>query len=204
MRLTTFLAIAGLLTLVGCSNWGSQSTTRAANFTDSDLERAIKTQLATDTSLPASDIKVDADAAKNQATLSGTVHTEQERIRAVDLAKAARPGLTVEDKIDVKPRELSRADYTEDLAREEGRKATSTGDKIGSSIDDAWIHSKISSKLFADKDTPSRKINVDVNDNVVTLRGEVESQTSKMEAERIAKETEGVKRVVNRLIVKAG
>jgi len=40
-----------------------------------------------------------------------------------------------------------------------------------------------------------------VADNVVTLRGNVESTYARSEAERIAKETDGVKKVTNQLKV---
>jgi osmotically-inducible protein OsmY len=60
---------------------------------------------------------------------------------------------------------------------------------------------KIVAKLIGDADTPERKINVDVVDNVVTLRGTVDSPQQKAEAERIAKETDGVKSVKNQLKV---
>jgi hyperosmotically inducible periplasmic protein len=202
MRLTTFLLILGLVTLVGCST--SSDKTAAAGMTDSDLERSIKTQIATDPQVPAGDISVSADADKNTATLSGTVTTEAARTRIVNLAKLSRPGLSVTDKIDVKPTEVSRADYTEDMAAEARRKADSLGDKIGKSLDDAWIHTKITTKLSTDSETPAHKINVDVMNKVVTLRGEVKTSTAKMEAGRIAKETDGVKAVNNLLRVKAG
>ncbi len=70
---------------------------------------------------------------------------------------------------------------------------------MGASLDDAWIHMKIVARLIGDADTPERKINVDVVNNVVTLRGAVDTAEQRTEAERIARETEGVKRVVNQL-----
>ena len=88
----------------------------------------------------------------------------------------------------MKPTEISRSEYTEEMAREAREKAKTAGDKIGTSINDAWIHTKITSKLISDKDTPARKINIDVVDGVVTLRGEVNTTTAKDEADRIAKE----------------
>ena len=42
---------------------------------------------------------------------------------------------------------------------------------------------------------------VDVNNNAVTLRGRVETAAQKTEAERVAKNTEGVKSVSNQLKV---
>src|SRR6185503_19078777 len=124
----------------------------------------------------------------NKVKLSGTVPTEGLRTQAVEIAKEVRPTAELTDKIDVKPRELTRSDYTEQMANDARVRAKTAGDSIGSSIDDAWIHTKITSKLIVDKDTPAHKINVDVMDGVVTLRGQVTSVTAKQEAERIAKE----------------
>lgn len=92
------------------------------------------------------------------------------RTRAVELAKSANAALVITDNIAVKPRELTRAEYTEDQARSERTKAKDYKEKIGDSLDDAWIHTKIVTKLIADAKTPERKINVDVVNNAVTLR----------------------------------
>jgi osmotically-inducible protein OsmY len=173
-------------------------------MSDSDLQTVVQSRLNADPELNAAKLDVDADAKDNRVTLSGTVSTEALRSQAVETAKAARPALEVTDKIDVKPREISRSEYTEDMARDAREKAKAAGDKIGTSINDAWIHTKITSKLISDKDTPARKINIDVVDGVVTLRGEVKTPTAKDEADRIAKDTEGVKRVRNLLKITAG
>lgn len=191
-----------LLFAAGCSQPGS--TTSANVSTDSQLEQDIRGRLNADPDLRAANLDVDAHAKDNKVTLSGTVPSEDMRNRAVEMAKAASPSLEVTDKIDVKPREISRTEYTEEMARNDRERAKASGDTIGSSINDAWIHTKISSKLIADKDTPARKINVDVVDGVVTLRGRVDSVAAKQDAERIAKETDGVKRVRNMLTVAAG
>ena len=202
MRTALLLTAAGFLVLAGCSQPGS--TTSANVSTDSQLEQDIRGRLDADPDLKAAKLDVDAHAKDNKVTLSGTVPSEDMRNRAVEMAKAARPALEVTDKIDVKPREISRSEYTEEMARDAREKAKASGDTIGSSINDAWIHTKISSKLITDKDTPARKINVDVVDGVVTLRGQVDTSAAKAEAARIAMETEGVKRVRNMLKVTAG
>jgi osmotically-inducible protein OsmY len=94
-----------------------------------------------------------------------------------------------------------RGEYSEKQAAEERERAKQSKETIGDTLDDAWIHTKIVAKLIADSDTPERKINVDVVNNVVTLRGEVDTAQAKTDAEKIAKETEGVKSVVNQLKV---
>src|SRR5436305_1609591 len=91
--------------------------------------------------------------------------------------------------------------YTEEQAREERERAKANKETIGQSLDDAWIHTKIVAKLIGDTQTPERKINVDVVDGAVTLRGQVDTAEAKAEAERVAKETDGVKKVMNQLKV---
>ena len=202
MRTLLLPITAGFLLLGACSQPGS--TTSANVSTDSQLQQDIQGRLNADPDLSAAKLDVDAHAKDNRVTLSGTVPSETLRTRAVEMAKAGRPGLEVTDKIDVKPREVSRSEYTEEMARDARERAKASGDTVGSSINDAWIHTKISSKLVTDKDTPARKINVDVVDGVVTLRGQVGTADAKAEAARIAMETDGVKRVRNQLIVRAG
>jgi osmotically-inducible protein OsmY len=200
---TAGLCTAGLcavgLSLGGCSD--REATTSASRTTNASLESAIQSRLASDPAL--SEVRVSADAEKNQVTLSGSVETQDQRMRATEFARAVNPALTVADTIDVKPREIVRSEYTEDMARQAREKAKAIGEKIGASLDDAWLYTKITSKLVADKDTPARTIHVDVVNGVVSLRGKVDTASAKGEAERLAKETEGVKRVINLLTVQS-
>jgi len=172
-------------------------------MTDSELENKIKAKLDSDAQLKAARLSISANADKNEATISGSVGAQALRTRAVNLAREASPGLILTDKIDVTPRELTREEYTEENAREEREKARGAGENVGDSLDDAWIHTKIVAKLVTNAGAPERKINVDVVNNVVTLRGAVDTAEQKTEAGRVAKETEGVKRVVNQLKVGA-
>ena len=91
--------------------------------------------------------------------------------------------------------------YTEEQAREEREKAKANKETVGQSLEDAWIHTKLVAKLIGDSKTPERNINVDVVDGAVTLRGSVDTAEAKAEAERVAKETDGVKKVTNQLKV---
>ena len=117
--LTGLSSVIMLGLLAGCSQTGSTTSASApSTMTDSDLQRAIQSSLEADAQLSAAKIDIDADAKDNKITLKGTVPTETMRIRAVELAKAGRPNLEVTDKIDVKPGNIDRKDYTEDMARE--------------------------------------------------------------------------------------
>ena len=114
---TACMLTALALGMVACDS-ATETSTSQPRMSDSDLKTAIKTKLDGDAQLKAADIDVSAEAEKNAATLSGTVESQALRTRAVELARAARAGLIVTDKIDVKPRELTRAEYTQENAME--------------------------------------------------------------------------------------
>ena len=197
MRLVGSIGVvAAALFLSMCSTAPKSQT---AVVTDSELEQSIKNRLKENAALREADLSVDADVSDNKVVLKGTVSTESLRTEAVSIAKASRPGVVVEDKIDVKPKEVQLSDYTESMAREARENGRAAGDKIGDSLEDAWIHTKIVTKLMADADTPAHRINVDVVKNVVTLRGSVKTTDARSEANRIASETSGVSRVHNLL-----
>ena len=193
------------LSLNGCAAAGSREATTGqtskAQMTNSELEEEIKARFKTDARLVAANLSVDANVNRNEITLSGTVGSEWLRTKALELAKSEHADMTVTTKIDVKPGEVSRTAYTIERAREERSIAKAQGETIGDSLDDAWIHTEIVAQLIGNSATPERKINVDVKNNVVTLRGTVETAEQKTEAVQIAKNTEGVKSVNNQLKV---
>src|SRR5215475_14956162 len=65
------------------------------------------------------------------------------------------------------------------------------------SVADSAITAIVKSKLAVDNETSSANINVDTKGGVVTLTGIVATQANKEQAERIARNTEGVTRVIN-------
>jgi hyperosmotically inducible protein len=171
-------------------------------MSNDELDRLVTAKINSDAALVAYNLKVDADADKNAVTISGTVPTESLRMKAVDAAKTVSAGLVVTDKIDVKPGNIDRKDYTEDMAREARERAAKSSESIGDSLDDAWIHTKIRSKLLGQGEFPGGSLNVDVKNNVVTLRGTVATKADRTKAEQIARTTEGVKSVRNQLVIK--
>ena len=72
---------------------------------------------------------------------------------------------------------------------------------VGCGTNDPGITTAVKSKLAADERTSAMKIDVDTNQKVVTLNGTVQTDAEKAAAEQIAKSTEGVTSVVNRLSV---
>jgi len=78
---------------------------------------------------------------------------------------------------------------------------TAAGKKTGEVVTDASITTAVKTKLLGDGETPGLKINVDTEDGVVTLHGDVANAEARAEAVRLARTTKGVKRVVDKLTV---
>jgi osmotically-inducible protein OsmY len=135
---------------------------------------------------------IDVDTRSNIVTLTGAVGTESERRRAVALARSTDGVREVIDKLRVDP-------------------AVRTGDRAEQipgvqplPRPDPWVTMKIQSQYFLDPAVKGHKIDVTTREGVVTLTGNVESEALKRQAERIAADTEGVTRVVNRLTAQSG
>ena len=96
----------------------------------------------------------------------------------------------------------TRADYdrADTNYRAEARNA---GQSIGQGAEDGWIHFKTRLALAAVNDLRDSTINVDVDNNVVTLRGSVANAQQKAAAAKAAQAVEGVKSVKNQLTVSA-
>lgn len=72
------------------------------------------------------------------------------------------------------------------------------------SATDATVTTAVKNKLAADPTTSAARINVDTSNGVVTLSGAVPTAAEKSEAERIARNTQGVTQVVNNITVERG
>lgn len=95
---------------------------------------------------------------------------------------------------------ISRADYDKDRAKYEAEKGTST---IGQGANDSWIWFKTKSALATTNDLRDSTINVDVTNDVITLKGTVATAAQKAQAETVAKGIEGQKGIKNELKVQA-
>jgi hyperosmotically inducible protein len=97
-------------------------------------------------------------------------------------------------------KEVSRTEYDKDRAKYEAEKGAST---IGQGANDSWIWFKTKSALATTNELRDSTINVDVSNDVVTLKGTVATAAEKAKAEEVAKAIEGVKSVTNSLKVDA-
>jgi hyperosmotically inducible periplasmic protein len=73
--------------------------------------------------------------------------------------------------------------------------------QVGEFVSDAGLTAKIRSKMALDDSVRARTIGVSTIDGVVTLAGTVGSAAEHDRAVRLARETDGIKQVVDHLVV---
>ena len=76
------------------------------------------------------------------------------------------------------------------------------GDKLSDRVTDASLTAKIKSKMALDDHVKARAINVDTTGSVATLTGVVASADERTRALQLARDTEGITRVVDKLEVR--
>jgi hyperosmotically inducible periplasmic protein len=119
--------------------------------------------------------------------------------------RAANANVAANTNVNATPsprRGLTREEYERDRDRYT-REAKDAGRTIGSGLNDGWLWVKTRFELAAADDLRDSTINVDVDNDVVTLSGTVATAAQKTRAETIAKSVEGVKSVKNLLKVAA-
>lgn len=156
--------------------------------TDAMLKDRVAYRLETNTLVRKYDVKVKVEG--GVAMLSGTVATAAQKAEAEKIAKV--DGVTrVENTIAVD------ADVDKTL----GERIKGGFSKTGEKISDGWITTKLNWFFVGEDLLKGSKIDVDTKDNVVTLKGTVESPAGRARAVELAKATEGVKTVVNQLTI---
>lgn len=198
-------ALAGAVVLavatVGCSQ------------TDPGITTAVKSKLAADDVVKS--YRIDVDTKEGVVTLSGEVDNAAAKARAVELARGTEgvrdvvdktaivAGVTppggIDDKAAATTGQAARdADKKIDDAQ---KKAGETADNIGDATKDAALTAAVKSKFLADTKISGLKIDVDTRLGIVTLNGTVPTAAEKQRAVAVAKETDGVKKVVDNLKV---
>lgn len=162
---------------------------RSLQQTDKTLQDRIDYRMETSPMLKKYNIHVKVDA--SVAWLSGDVATETQKVEATRLAKI--DGVSkVQNDLKVSPNaDVSVADRI--------KKGLN---KTGEAITDSWITTKVHWFFMGEDLLKGSDINVDTADHVVTLKGTVASTAGRARAVQLAKETDGVKRVVDQLTIK--
>jgi len=134
--------------------------------------------------------RIDVDTRQGVVTLRGDVSNESERSQALLLARNTDGVQRVEDNLTVNPSVTGSTNTT-------AEKAPSTPKRV----DDAALTTKIQSKFFGDNQVKAGSIDVSSKDGVVLLEGTVPNEAARKKAVSIARSTDGVVQVVDRLKV---
>jgi hyperosmotically inducible protein len=117
-------------------------------------------------------------------------------------AVSAISACTDKDASEAKKNAAVAVDATRAGAEKVAEKTKEVAVATGAAVTDGWITTKLKAKFADETMLKGSDINVETTDHVVTLSGGVLSAMAKERAVEIADGTEGVKRVVNQLVVK--
>lgn len=206
MRVSGCLIVGALVAVsiggrpVYAAQYGGQATTKSSvAVDDSTLKNRVEANLKNQPVLKNQDIDVSVN--NKVVTLSGTVQTAARKARA-DRAAHVAGVASVVNNLTVDPHAgKGLADKTGDAAKTVGTKTKDGLSATGEMITDAWLNTKVHANMMNEPLLKDSSINVDVNNHIVTLKGTVTTAAGKARAEEIARSTEGVKGVMDSLIV---
>ncbi|WJM94831.1 BON domain-containing protein [Pseudomonas defluvii] len=182
-QLRNLILAASISLAIGATN--GIAAANAKTFTDTRQETQIWTTFALNPYLRANDLNV--SVADGKATLSGYVDESPHK----DLANAIALGVggidAVDNQIIVQP------DYVAPVS--------SAARSYGTMIDDATITAAVKSKLLWSKQADGMSANVQTESGKVTLRGTANSNADRDLAGRLARNTHGVVKVDNQLVI---
>ena len=166
----------------------SASAATAQQPTDDQLKDRINFRIDTNNLVRKYDIKVKVD--HGVVTLTGDVSNSAQKAEAGRLARMT--GVTKVDNNIV---------IDKNVDKSLSDKVKNGFSKTGEKIDDAWITTKVNWFFVGEDTLKHSSINVDTKNNVVTLNGTVTNAAGKARAAQLARQTDGVKNVVNNLTI---
>lgn len=128
------------------------------------------------------DVRVSQDRDKAVVSLTGKVGSDDDKARAESIARSIAGSEVISDEIGVRP-----------------NGDAGTARQVDSDLD-SGIDKNLSAALVQHR--LKRDIRYDVNNGVVTLKGNVPSQSERANVEKLAEQVPNVKQVVNELEVK--
>lgn len=170
-----FALCLSVATLVLISSACSSTRPVSDQVSDSTITAKITSKIAADPEV--NPFRIDVDTTDGRVTLRGSVEKEAARAEAEKHARSTKGVVSVDNKIEV-------------VASGEGR-----------TVSDSAITAKVKAKITADPELNPFNIDVDTRDGRVTLTGRVRSAAARAEAEKLARNTQGVKSVANELEV---
>jgi osmotically-inducible protein OsmY len=128
------------------------------------------------------DVTVDEDRDKNTITLAGTLHSNDAKAKAGEVARSAAPNRTVANEISVQPVGIE-----------------SEAKDIASNLDDGIERNCKAALISSGLD--KQHIRFDAKNGVLTLKGTVQTEKERQEAQRVAAAIPHVQQVVNNIEV---
>jgi osmotically-inducible protein OsmY len=172
--------------------------TAACAATDTGITTAVNARLAADDEV--STYNIDVETADSVVTLTGEVDNPRARERAIELARNTDGVRDVVDRLTVSSGAMPSSGAGVGLpVGAEQREPRDAEADVGDLTANTVLISKVKTQLLADRTISGLKIDVDSRAGVVTLTGTVASEAEKTKALRIARETEGVKSVIDEL-----
>lgn len=129
------------------------------------------------------DVSVAEDREKNTLTLGGTVHSDDAKAKAADVAKASAGNRVVVNEVSVQP-----------------VGAESDAKSIASNVD-AGIEKNYKAALISNG-LDKQHIDFDAKNGVLTLKGNVRTVAQRQEAQQLAASVPNVQQVLNQIDVK--
>lgn len=169
-------SVAAAVLLAGALAACSSTQPPDVQIDDARIHTELTARLAADDDTsPAS---IDINVNEGVVHLTGAVETSTEREEAARIARSIEGVREVVNDISV------------------GSEQT-----LGEKVDDASVTARVKAKIAASSQLNPFNIQVNTVDGVVSLTGRVHTAAERDEAERLARETEGVRRVRNLLEV---
>lgn len=183
-KLSLAVIAAAMMVTVACGPQTANTSETAAEpevaeeplIDDATIDAEVQSKLHSDPQLAI--FTVETETVDGVVTLRGQVESEEAKI-AAGTSAAGTPG----------------------VASVDNRLEVVAAGKARGRISDAWITTKVKSKLAADPQVNPFNVDVDTKNRVVTLSGEVKTEVAKSEAENHALDTRAVRSVVNELVV---
>lgn len=171
---STILASAAIATLLLCVACSSNSGDNAS-YKD-NVKKALEQAELTD-------VSVAEDRGKNTVTLTGTVHSDDAKAKAADVAKGSAGNRIVVNEVSVQP-----------------VGAESDAKSIASNVDDA-IEKNYKAALISNG-LEKQHIDFKAKNGVLTLKGSVKTVAQRHEAQSAAASVPNVQQVLNQIDVK--
>lgn len=196
-----FVAVLAMIPFAcskGTDNDKSIAEQTSQTVDDVTITASVKAKFTSDDTVKARNVEVDTE--DGVVSLRGTVATQSEADRAVQIAEQVDDVRQVRSFLKVDTAEIP-SDNTDTL-EELKQTAEKIGNKIEKGVDaaadktvDATITAEVKLKLASDDLVKARNIDVDTENKTVTLKGTVSSKAEEARAIQIAQAVEDVRSV---------